>query len=122
MTKARSRKKAKAETPAELPAPEPVALAEPLGQIMASREAKASVEPEAPQQRPEPGSHAAAVLASRPAFRPVPSGFKNVDSYPAAGLKVNRSLDKTVVAIQFAEDRLPERGEKDRMEMAGIKY
>jgi hypothetical protein len=106
------KKKVKAESPAV----EPIALAEPLEQVMQSLPA-----PE-PQTEPEPGPHAAAVLANRPDMRPVPQGFISVFSAPSAGIRVSKSLDKRTAAIQFAEDRLPERGEKDRMEIAGIKY
>jgi hypothetical protein len=46
----------------------------------------------------------------------------NVDSYPVAGIKVYRSRDNPVAAIQFAVDRLPSRDEKDSMQVRGINY
>jgi hypothetical protein len=118
---------------------EPVAVAEileqsPVAAIIAEHEAKPDTHAEAvtsfQRQRereqavaeperatePVPTSFADAVKASRSAFGPIPDGFVNVDSYPEAGLKVNRSLDRKIAAIQFAEDRLPTRAEKDIMQ------
>jgi hypothetical protein len=71
------------------------------------------------EERP---TFAAKVMAGRSDFRPVPPEFVNVGSYPEAGLKVNRSRDKAVVAIQFADDKLPDRAEKDLMQVNGINY
>lgn len=68
-------------------------------------------------------SHVKAARANRPTFRPVPNDFMNRGgSFPAAGLKVNRSLDAGTVAIQFAEDRVPSREEKDRLEIDQFRY
>ncbi|MBO5686558.1 MAG: hypothetical protein J6R73_08250, partial [Alistipes sp.] len=59
-------------------------------------------------------------------MRPVPSGFQNLDSFPAAGMRVNRSLDRKVVAIQFAEDQRASRdglnSEVDTLEIEGFRY
>ena len=64
--------------------------------------------------------------ASRAAFAPIAEGFLNVDSFPAAGLKVNRSLDRKIAALQFAEDRpLSRVSEYDKMreiQEAGFVY
>ena len=95
--------------------PTPVAAVleqSPIAAIIADHEAKA---------KPEglPASFAEAVKASKSAFGPIPDGFVNVDSHPAAGIKVNRSLDRKVSALQFAEDRLPTRAEKDILEAVG---
>jgi hypothetical protein len=74
----------------------------------------------------EHGSHAAAVLARRPAFAPVPEGFKNVVRHEGAGIRVNKSIDYKTAAIQFAEDRpLSRATEYDLMSMiqdAGFGY
>jgi hypothetical protein len=57
---------------------------------------------------------------------PVPEGFKNLDSYPAAGMRVNRSLDRKAVAIQFSEDWRASRNglksEIDTLEIEGFRY
>src|SRR4051794_18371560 len=105
----KSRKKAQAESPATEPTSVAAVLDQsPIGQILASHEAKAQVEPERPLPEPPaveperatveseqrvPTSFADAVKASRAAFAPIAEGFVNVDSFPAAGLKVNRSRD-----------------------------
>src|SRR5690242_3927488 len=87
---------------------EPTPVAEILEQspavaaILGSREGKAAVEPDAPMPEPQPGAHAAAVLAGRPEFRPVPANFKDVFGNPIAGIRVNKSFDKRIAAIQFA--------------------
>lgn len=63
-------------------------------------------------------SHAEAVIADRPHFRAVPDGlviereFKN-------GIRVLRNEDTTVVAVQFADNRVPSRTEKDILEALG---
>lgn len=132
------KKKSKPATSAaiELPTAEPQTVAavlekSPIAAIIAEHEAKPDPHAEAvasfqrqrereqavtePERR-VPTSFADAVRASRSAFAPVPEGFVNVDSYPAAGLKVNRSLDRKVAAIQFAEDRpLSRASEYDKM-------
>ena len=103
---------------------EPTPVAEVLERspaVAAILEAKA--EPVAPElEQPAervPASFAEAVKASRAAFGPMPEGFVNVASHPAAGIKFNRSRDNKVAAIQFAEDRLPSRPEKDILEDVG---
>lgn len=121
----KSRKKAQAESPSTEPTPvaEILEQSPALAAILASREAKASVEPETPMPVPEtgqqPGAHSAAVLSSRPHFLPVPANFKDVFGNPIAGIRVNKSFDRRFAAIQFAENRLPTRAEKDVLEAVG---
>ena len=70
-----------------------------------------------PRARHEgPGPHAAAVMASRPYFRPTPEGFTDIANYPFAGVRVSKSLDKRIAAVGFAENLLPSRAEKDALE------
>lgn len=73
--------------------------------------------PPAPQ--PEPESHAETVRDGRPAFAPVATGFMNVATHTAAGIKVNKSHDKQTVSLQFSDDRLPTREEKNLLECVG---
>ena len=67
----------------------------------------------------EPGKYATAVLARRPTLAPAPPGFYPVSSARQAGLRVSKSHDQRNSAIQFAEDRLPTRSEKDVLERIG---
>ncbi|MGE3819586.1 MAG: hypothetical protein AB7I30_09140 [Isosphaeraceae bacterium] len=59
-------------------------------------------------------------------MQPVPTGFRNVSSYPDAGMRVNRSDDRAIAAIQFAEDRRASRdglqSEIDTLEIRGFRY
>jgi uncharacterized membrane protein len=66
-----------------------------------------------------PESFAEMVIARRKPMQAVPAGFHNVASYPEAGIRVNKSSDKKTAAIQFSEDRLPDRAEKDILEALG---
>lgn len=74
-----------------------------------------------------PGKHAAAVLSERPVFGPVPNGYFPVASDRRAGIRVSKKifrdktdgLEKSIAAIQFAENRLPDRSEKDILERVG---
>ncbi len=86
-----------------------------------SRLRKSLIDPERPMPVPEePGKHVAAVLARRPNFLPVPTGYKNVDRYESAGIRVNRGIEpenRHLAAIQFAEgEHVPTRPEKDFLE------
>lgn len=120
---------------------QPVQVAEPAAAVMENLKAEsADVKPatEALKQLPapesndvpfEPGSFAAKVKQGRPTFAPVPDGFINVASYPDAGIKVNKSINAPelgirpgIGAIQFAENRRPNREETDTMEVRHIKY
>ncbi len=68
----------------------------------------------------EPVRHAQAVQADRPAFLPVPEGLMVVSRRSEGqGIRVLRSEDDTVSAIQFAENRIPSRAEKDILEALG---
>ena len=69
-----------------------------------------------------PASFTEKVTASKPTFNPIPAGFRNVATFAEAGIKVNKSEDRKVAAVQFAEDRTPNRGEKDAMQDRGIQY
>ena len=121
-------------SPATEPLAEPAADS-PLAQLLDARDAKATVEPETPMMRQpeqEPSgidapwegepSWAERARPNRPKFAPVPEGFLNVDRFETAGVRVNRSHDKRVVALQFAEDQVPSRPEKDAMESIDIMY
>ncbi len=44
-----------------------------------------------------------------PLYRYAHPEFQNLDSFPAAGMRVNRPLDKSVPPIQFAEDQRADR-------------
>jgi hypothetical protein len=60
------------------------------------------------RHKPRPDEHAAAVLARRPSFLPVPPGFRNVSRHESAGIRVNRGVERHnagAAAIQFSEDR-----------------
>ena len=118
----------------QLPPPEPEL--QPLKQLTDAREAKALIdtpsqpEPEKPKGpgdteiAPSPernGKHSDKVKPKEPRHS-VPDGFINVDSYPEAGVKVNKSLDRGTFAIQFAADRLPSVEEKDLLAAKEIKY
>ena len=77
----------------------------------------------------ELGEHTAAVLARRPAFLPVPSGYKNAARFETAGIRVNRGVERDTLgkaALQFAEDRTLSRAtEYDLMtqvQQAGFQY
>jgi hypothetical protein len=63
----------------------------------------------------EPVRHADR-FTRKPAMQPVPVGF--IDTYvnSAAGIRVNKSMERDIVAIQFDNDRPPTRGEKDILE------
>jgi hypothetical protein len=116
------------------PATDPTPIAAVLEQspamevIRASREAKPQEDPERPMPaeaaiaafqkrrdreqavagRPgpvQPRSHVERLVGQTTGMRPVPSGFKDLFSFPAAGIRVNRPLDRKVLAIQCAEDR-----------------
>jgi uncharacterized membrane protein len=100
--------------PAQLPPPEPEL--EPLPR---AERVPAEREPVEPSPDVAQAGFAAKVVASRKPMQAVPPGFHNVASYPETGIRVNKSTDKKVAAIQFAEDRLPDRGEKNILEALG---
>lgn len=128
----RSRKKAKNEFPAQEPEPALLAAATVKAAqdaITDARERKALTEQRDEPERTLPdqaadfqprGAHTAAVLAKRPALAPAPPGFFEVASDRQAGIRVSKSHDKRVAAIQFAEDCLPSRQEKDVLERVGL--
>ena len=73
-------------------------------------------------------SHAAKILAERPAFRQVPEEYFRVASHEREGIRVFKN---TVIkdghkiglaAIQFAENRQPTRDEKDLLLDEGFRY
>lgn len=53
-----------------------------------------------------------------------PAGFINRARHEAAGLRVNQGHGpmEATSGVAFDEDRLPERHEKDAMEMRGVRY
>src|SRR3954471_13375415 len=116
-------RKSRKKSPAESTSNQPTPVAEiheqspAVAAMLGSRGANAAVEPDAPmpepQNEPQPGAHAAAVLAGRPEFRPVPAKFIDVFGNHVAGIRVNKSHNYRIAAIQFAENRLPTRAEKD---------
>lgn len=59
-------------------------------------------------------------------LRPTPSGFVGLESFRNAGIRLSRSLDKTIVAIQFADDWRPSRdglnSEKQHLDDRGFIY
>ena len=59
-------------------------------------------------------------------LRPAPSGFVGLESFRDAGIRLSRSLDKSIVAIQFADDKRPTREglnpEKQRLDDRGFVY
>ena len=59
--------------------------------------------------REGPGRSSPGAMLNRSSARPLACvlslGFKDLFSFPAAGIRVNRPLDRKVLAIQFAEDR-----------------
>ena len=105
---------------ADSPASDPIPVAEvlaasPIARIIASHEAKAQIEPEM-----EPGAEAVAAflrqrerelageepkshVARLRKMQPPPAGFLSVATHAAAGIRVNKSLDRGTVAIQFDE-------------------
>ena len=109
------------------------AVTDPADIMNEARRRKAEIEPERPMpvplgdtnvvdmpQRAEiAGKHTAAVLARRPNLAPAPAGFYPVLSDRRAGVRVSKSYDNKVSAIQFSEDRLPTREEKDFLERVG---
>lgn len=78
----------------------PAPLSEPLSEIMERTEERYST----------------------PFFSPVPDGFRPMASYPQAGLRVLKSDDRATSAIQFAENRVPAREEKDAMELEKLRW
>lgn len=100
--------KAAAELPRQLPPPE-----------LPAQDTDVASSAQPPESAAEPGPHVANVLSRRPQFRPVPEGFHNVSRHEAAGIRVNKDLDRGIVALQFAEDRLPTREEKNILENVG---
>ncbi len=59
---------------------------------------------------------------SKPRFAEPPEGFIPVANHVKAGVRVLKNLDTGTSAIQFSDDRVPTREEKDRMEEAGLGY
>lgn len=59
---------------------------------------------------------------SKPRFSEPPEGFIPVANHVKAGVRVLKSADFSTSAIQFSDDRVPSREEKDRMEEAGLGY
>lgn len=59
-------------------------------------------------------------------LRPVPTGFKGNEGWRDVGIRLSQSLNKNVVAIQFAEDRRPSRDginpEIARLQERGFSY
>jgi len=59
-------------------------------------------------------------------FDPVPKGFLNLDSYPGAGLKLNRTPGNQTVAVQFADDARATReglgSEVETLRLRGFQY
>jgi hypothetical protein len=59
-------------------------------------------------------------------LRPTPKGFRGEEGHYHAGVRLSRSLDKNVVAIQFSDDRKPtrdgENSEKEQLESRGFLY
>ena len=132
-------------TQPQLPAPAERELTDgdAMSILEASRLRKGEIEPE--RAMPEPnahlddtnvadngqaaviaGKHTAAVLSGRPQFGPVPAGFFPVASDRQAGIRVSKKtfrdrdgFEKSIAAIQFAENRLPTREEKDILERVG---
>lgn len=78
---------------------EPVAIAEVLPEVM-----------EAAEQRQE-----------KPYFAAVPNHFRQKGD-EAEGMRRLESPDGKTAAIQFAENRTPDRSEKDFMEERGLRY
>ncbi len=71
----------------------------------------------APEIAPEPAmTHVERVTGGKPTFAPVPDEFRTMAGWRPQGIKVNWSMDKRTVALQFAEDRTPTRAEKDILE------
>lgn len=59
-------------------------------------------------------------------LRPAPKGFQGLEGHYEAGIRLNRSIDKNVVGIQFADDRKPSRdglnAENERLRERGFLY
>lgn len=92
-------------TAAELPPPDREIVAHPDRDPVR----KAEIETELPAE-PEnnaPLSHVERL--SQRGLRPAPTGFLGMEGHYHAGIRLSRSLDKNVVAIQFAEDQRPSR-------------
>jgi hypothetical protein len=105
--------------------------------IRASREANDRIEqeyplpdpsrqlpaPEAPQEEPQAGASHVARLRR---LQPAPKGFLSVASYTAAGIRVNKSLDRKNPAIQCDEDRRAARyglgSEVELLAIEGFRY
>jgi hypothetical protein len=119
----------------------------PIARILAARETKSRIEPERPMPEPDTdGSEAALAFKrqrereqavvdpatlSHPAtlthaarvrrMQPAPEGFIPVKDYPAAGMRVTKSLDRKTVAIQFDNARHASRdGLCNEVETLGI--
>ncbi len=146
------RKKALPNSPATEPTTVAAALEHsPIAQIIASHEAKAQVEPERPMTEPDQAvaafqrqrerdqavtqphsngtsSHAAKILAERPAFRQVQEEYFRVSSHEREGIRVFKNTIMKggqkigVAGIQFAENRQPTREEKDSLLDRGFRY
>lgn len=61
-------------------------------------------------------SYAEKVAATRPDWPPLPDRFRPVATFNDAGIRVLKSEGREIAAIQFAEDRKPDRAEKDALE------
>jgi hypothetical protein len=137
--------------PDDSPSNAPVAVADvlrksPIAQILASREAKSNIEPERAMPEPDTDGSEAALAFKRQREReqavsdpskvshaarmhrmqPPPEGFMPVATFAAAGIRVNKSLDRGTAAIQFDEARRPSRqglvNEVDTLEIEGFRY
>jgi hypothetical protein len=138
----KSRKKVQHDTPATEPTPVAAVLEQsPIAAILADPNAGLVTADQLPipSRSPAPAIEnvvAEALLESQKpkgghvdrltGLRPAPSGFVGLESFKNAGIRLSRSLDKNVVAIQFADDRRPSRDglnpENQRLMDRGFSY
>jgi hypothetical protein len=116
----RARREAKPQEDPERPMPAEAAIA--AFQKRRDREQSVAGRPVPVQPR----SHVEPLVGQTTGMRPVPSGFKDLFSFPAAGIRVNRPLDRKVLAIQCAEDRRASRdglnSEVETLPIEGYRY
>ena len=90
---------------------EPTPLAEvlehsPVAQMISGREKVQSKELASSEEQPP--THVQRLTQPR-GLRPTPSGFRGEEGHYHAGIRLSRSLDKNVVAVQFSDDWRPSR-------------
>jgi hypothetical protein len=105
----------------------------PLGDVLANSPVAQMIANQEPASSMEEVAAEALVEIQKPThvqrltgLRPAPKGFVGLEGHYAAGIRLSRSLDKNVVAIQFADDQKPTRDglnpENERLRDRGFLY